>query len=158
MLRKVNGKWALVSKRTLRPLAYYNGEGKPSDEWVSKQERRVQAFKHGFSEELCEAAYEGNIGVMELFKFHNQATPEQKKQLKDHIQNKRTKDAWQLVRDVTGVNLHKSVEEAVSSDILPKSGAGAWGTDELTNTYKRDTPGQEPQKKKKVLSFANYNK
>jgi len=30
----------------------------------------------------------------------------------------------------------------IKKDILPKSGAGAWGTDELTNTYKRDTPGQ----------------
>lgn len=94
MLRKVNGKWALVSKKTLRPLAYYNGEGKPSDEWVAKQERRVQSFKHGFS-------------------------------------------------------------EAVSPDILPKSGAGAWGTDELTDTYKKDTPGQTPEKKK-ILQFKDY--
>lgn len=155
MLRKVNGKWALVSKKTLRPLAYYDGKGKPSDEWLSKQERRIQAFKHGLSESLCEAAYEGNIGVMELVKFHQTASPEQKKTLDDHIKNKRNKEAWQLVRDVTGVKLHKSVEEAVSPDILPKSGAGAWGTDELTNTYKKDTPGQEPNKKK-VVSFKEY--
>ena len=30
----------------------------------------------------------------------------------------------------------------IKKDILPKSGAGAWGTDELVNTYKNDTPGQ----------------
>lgn len=45
-LKKVNGKWALVSKTTGRPLAYYKGSGKPSDAWVAKQERRVQFFKH----------------------------------------------------------------------------------------------------------------
>lgn len=45
-LKHVNGKWALVSKKTGRPLAYYKGEGKPSDEWVAKQERRIQFFKH----------------------------------------------------------------------------------------------------------------
>lgn len=45
-LQQVDGKWALVSKKTGKPLAYYDGEGKPSDEWVAKQERRVQYFKH----------------------------------------------------------------------------------------------------------------
>ena len=46
MLQQVDGKWALVSKKTKRPLAYYKGEGKPSDEWVADQERRIQYFKH----------------------------------------------------------------------------------------------------------------
>ena len=46
MLKQVNGKWALVSKSTQRPLAYYKGEGKPSDEWVASQEREIQYFKH----------------------------------------------------------------------------------------------------------------
>lgn len=45
-LQQVDGKWALVSKKTGRPLAYYDGEGKPSDEWVTKQERRIQYFKN----------------------------------------------------------------------------------------------------------------
>jgi len=45
-LQQVDGKWALVSKKTGKPLAYYDGEGKPSDEWIAKQERRVQYFKH----------------------------------------------------------------------------------------------------------------
>lgn len=45
-LQQVDGKWALVSKKTGRPLAYYKGEGKPSDEWVAQQERRIQYFKH----------------------------------------------------------------------------------------------------------------
>lgn len=46
MLVQKDGKWALVSRKTRRPLAYYKGEGKPPEEWVAKQERRVQYFKH----------------------------------------------------------------------------------------------------------------
>lgn len=46
MLKKVDSRWAFVSRKTGRVLAYYKGDGKPSDEWVAKQERRVQYFKH----------------------------------------------------------------------------------------------------------------
>lgn len=47
MLRKVDGKWALVSKKDpSKVLQYYKGDGKPSDEWVAKVERRIQYFKH----------------------------------------------------------------------------------------------------------------
>lgn len=45
-LQKVDGKWALVSKTSGKPLVYYDGDGKPSEEWVAKQERRIQYFKH----------------------------------------------------------------------------------------------------------------
>lgn len=45
-LTKVNGRWALVSKKTGRPLRYYKGEGKPSDEWVKSQEKSIQYFKN----------------------------------------------------------------------------------------------------------------
>jgi hypothetical protein len=154
MLRKVGDKWALVSKKTLRPLAYYDGEGKPSDEWVLKQERRIQAFKHGFSESLAEAAYEGNIGIMELIKFKQKATDEQKKAFDDHVKNQRHKEAWDVVSGVTGTKLHKSVHEEVKKDILPKAGAGQQGTDVLVDTYIKDTPGQT----RKYLSFKEYKK
>ena len=45
-LKQVDGKWALVSKKSGRPLRYYKGEGKPSDEWVKSQEKSVQYYKH----------------------------------------------------------------------------------------------------------------
>lgn len=45
ILKQVDGRWAIVSKTTGKPLAYYKGEGKPPDEWISKQERRIQYFK-----------------------------------------------------------------------------------------------------------------
>lgn len=155
MLKQVNGKWALVSRKTQRPLAYYKGDGKPSDEWVSKQERRIQFFKHGFSEGLCEAAYAGNIGIMELIKFKQKATPEQKKKFDDHVKNKRNKHAWKMVQDVTGVKLHKSVNEQIKPDILPKAGAGQDGTETLVKSYMRDTPGQDIKKFKEYIKNTN---
>lgn len=46
MLKQVDGRWAVVSKKTGKVLVYYKGEGKPSDEWFAAQERRIQYFKH----------------------------------------------------------------------------------------------------------------
>lgn len=47
VLKKVDGKWALVSKKdNSKVLQYYDGEGKPSDEWINKVEKRVNYFKH----------------------------------------------------------------------------------------------------------------
>lgn len=48
IVKQVNGKFALVSKHTGRPLVYYHGPKgeRPSKEWVSKQERRIHAFKN----------------------------------------------------------------------------------------------------------------
>jgi hypothetical protein len=102
----------------------------------------MESFKS--FQQLAEAAYAGNIGIMELIKFKQKATPEQKKTFDDHMKNKRHKEVWDLVQHVTGVKLHKSVHEAknIKSDILPVSGAGQDGTDILVKNYKRDTPGQ----------------
>jgi hypothetical protein len=144
MLKQIDGKWALVSKKTQRPLAYYKGSGKPSDEWVRKQESRIQFFKHGFSEQLFEASYAGNIGAMEMFKFYQKASDEQKKKLQSLMQKKDSKGAWKHIQSVTGVKLHKSVYE--------EHGAGEDGTDELRKKYQKETPGQ------KVMSFTDYVK
>jgi hypothetical protein len=46
ILKQVDGKWALVSKTTGKPLRYYKGEGKPSKEWVAQQEREIHFFKN----------------------------------------------------------------------------------------------------------------
>ena len=100
---------------------------------------------------LKEAAYAGNIGIMELIKFKSKATPEQKKKFDDFVKNKKHKDAWKVVQDVTGIKLHKSVtEQKTNPDILPVSGAGQDGTDTLVKNYKNDTPGEG------LKSFKDY--
>lgn len=156
MLKKVDGRWALVSKKTLRPLAYYKGDGKPSDEWVAKQERRIQFFKHGGmgEEKIEEASYPGNIGMMEVFKFFQIADEKQKKKFNDLVKNKKEKEAWNFMQQVTGIKLHpvKTMKEEVKPDILPKAGAGAWGTDTLVKSYTKDTPGQSFKDLRKKLN------
>jgi hypothetical protein len=98
--------------------------------------------------ELCEASYAGNIGIMELVKFHKIATPDQKKKLQSHIDNKRHKEAWNFIQKTTGVKLHKSVME--QQEFKSKAGAGEDGSDELVKKYTEDTPGQ------KIKTFKQY--
>lgn len=89
---------------------------------------------------LNEAAYAGNIGIMELIKFKQKASAEQKKQFDKHVADKKHKEAWKLVQDVTGVKLHKSVSEA--QEFVSKAGAGEDGRPELVINYQKVTPGQ----------------
>lgn len=57
---------------------------------------------------LSEAAYKGNIGVMEVINFRRKATPEQLKKFHSHIQNNEHEKAWGLIQHVTGVKLDKT--------------------------------------------------
>lgn len=102
-------------------------------------------------QQFNEAVYVGNVGVMELAKFHKKATPEQKKMLQSHIQNKKHQEFRDLIKQVTGVQLHKSVNEKIDPDILPKAGAGQDGTGELVKTYMNDTPGQSIKKYREYI-------
>ena len=52
-----------------------------------------------------EASYAGNIGAMEMAKFFQTATDQQKKILKDLIASGKRGLAWKLIQDVTGVKL-----------------------------------------------------
>ena len=99
------------------------------------------------TKKINEAAYDGNLGFMELVKFHSKATPQQKKELSSHIKNKKHKEFRDLIHNVTGVKLHKSVNE--------EGGAGKEGTTKLVKRYKKDTPGQCPVC---LTKFKNYIK
>lgn len=63
-------------------------------------------FKHFLS--LAEASYEGNIGMMEMFKFYQKATTEEKAKMKSLIHAGKTDEAWELLQQVTGVKLHSA--------------------------------------------------
>ena len=61
-LKKVNGKWALVSRQDPKKvLQYYHGAGHPSKEWVSKVERKV----HSFSESEFRAKHKQYIRFLD---------------------------------------------------------------------------------------------
>jgi len=116
---------------------------------LQKEYPKVKFHAHHVSHEgrtkrlkMHEASYSGNIGIMELIKFQKKATPEQKKKFDSLVKGKKNKEAWDMIQDVTGVKLHKSVME--------EHGAGEDGSDELRKKYQKDTPGQ------KVKSFTDY--
>jgi cell fate (sporulation/competence/biofilm development) regulator YlbF (YheA/YmcA/DUF963 family) len=116
---------------------------------LQKEYPKVKFHAHHVSHEgrtkklkVNEASYVGNIGIMELIKFHSKATPEQKKKFDNLVKSKKNKEAWDMIQDVTGIKLHKSVHE--------EHGAGEDGSSELRKKYQKDTPGQ------KVKSFADY--
>ena len=54
---------------------------------------------------LVEAPYKGNIGMMEMFKFYEIASPTQKEKMKALIAAKKFNEAWTFLQDVTGVKL-----------------------------------------------------
>lgn len=61
-----------------------------------------------FKSLLIEASYAGNLGLMELLKFHQMATREQSNQIKFYIENNEHDKAWELIQSVTKTKLHPS--------------------------------------------------
>ena len=72
---------------------------------------------------ITELAYKGNIGIMELEKFFELATPEQKSKFKQYRAQGNNAQAWKLVQQVTGVKLQE----------------GGWASEKTQNTV--ITPG-----------------
>jgi hypothetical protein len=146
MLVQKDGKWAFVSRKTRRPLAYYKGEGKPSEEWVRKQEQRVQYFKH-----IGEDVF-GLRSALSPF-THASNYKRAHETLKDVMKRKIDKRhdvsyyAAQIAQSHPGVEVKKLVKM-----YKEEYGAGEDGTDELRKKYQKDTPGQN------IKSFKDYMK
>ena len=62
--------------------------------------------------QFTEAYYVGNVGVHELTKFYKVASKDHKDQLKKHIVSGDHNKAWDLVKRVTGMQVHKSAMAA----------------------------------------------
>ena len=54
---------------------------------------------------LREAAYKGNIGMMEFFRFQNEATTEEKALMRKYLELGEQEKAWQLLQKVLGIKL-----------------------------------------------------
>jgi hypothetical protein len=146
MLVQKDGKWAFVSRKTRRPLAYYKGEGKPSEEWVRKQEQRVQYFKH-----IGEDVFGIRSALSPITHASNYKRAHET--LKDVMKRKTDKRhdvsyyAAQIAQSHPGVEVKKLVKM-----YKEEHGAGEDGTDELRKKYQKDTPGQN------IKSFKDYMK
>jgi len=71
----------------------------PSKPDQSKQTQSGQAAK------VREASYPSNIGAMEMAKFYQVATAEEKKTVKELIKNDKKKLTWKIIQRVVGVKL-----------------------------------------------------
>lgn len=68
------------------------------------------------TEFTTEASYPGNLGVMEVMKFYQQATDDQKTLLKHLMGQGKTQLAWELIQKVTGVKLQGAEFTTEDSD------------------------------------------
>ena len=111
---------ALISKEKDADTLKFDRMRDTADSQDDAEQKRIKAkIKEDTSISIPlyvqEAAYEGNIGMMELAKFYMKASDSDKKKLQDAIKNKRFKEAWKMVERVTGVKLvGKEFSEAVS--------------------------------------------
>jgi hypothetical protein len=75
-----------------------------------------------------EASYEGNIGIMELFKFFSKAEKEDPKlvaRVKEMIKQRRDKEVWRIIQDYTGTELTgKEFEGSIKEAIFREAGHG----------------------------------
>ena len=67
---------------------------------------------------IIEASYAGNLGLMELLKFHQLATKEQSDKVKELIAKNRHIDAWAIVQNVSGTKLQgKQFNESTDTTV-----------------------------------------
>jgi hypothetical protein len=116
-----NEKRASLSKKERASAVAAKRRHDPNPERQGKP-INVSSFGKG---KISEAAYEGNIGMMEVMKFHQKATDEQKKQFKKHMADKNHKEAWKLVQHVSGTKLvGKQFEETEKKQKLMTDNKG----------------------------------
>ncbi len=96
-----NAKRAMLSKKERASAVAAKRRHDPNPERKGEP-INVSSFGKG---KISEAAYEGNIGMMEVMKFHQKATPEQKKKFKEHLASKNHKEAWKMIQHVSGTKL-----------------------------------------------------
>ena len=58
-----------------------------------------------------EAVYKGNVGMMEMFKFHQVATPAQKDEMRKLLAAGKQSEAWELLKTVTGAKLRNEAKQ-----------------------------------------------
>jgi hypothetical protein len=57
---------------------------------------------------VAEASYPGNIGIIELVRFHNTAHPDKVKHVKQLIKDQKHAEAWDEIQKHTGTKLDKA--------------------------------------------------
>jgi hypothetical protein len=63
-------------------------------------------LKNVYTGFFLEAAYPGNLGAMEMFKFYQMASDDEVREMERLLSAESYDDVWELLKRVTGVNLH----------------------------------------------------
>jgi len=84
--------------------------------------------------EITESVYPGNLGIMELMKFYKVATDSEKKLFDKLMSSADINNAWQLIQDVTGVQLQGDHFGSVLEKL--KKVKGKWALVSKTNPDK----------------------
>jgi len=102
------------------------------------------------------AAYPGNLGAMEMFKFYREATPEEEKQMDRFLSLHKFREAWELLKKVTGVALHDPpwLKGARFNQVVKKAKSNAKVL-EVPNTF-HQVEVQPPQAKRKEFPFEGF--
>jgi hypothetical protein len=138
-------KWAVVSKKDpSKVLQYYDGQGKPSQEWFNKVERRIQTFKH---------MNENVLDRMTDFIKRNLSLADAKQKIKmalDLLDYKYQKDPTKKSIESSAYDVTQLFDIGYSARQLAKlykreylNEALEIGTDEIVKSYKNMTPGEE---------------
>lgn len=89
--------------------------------------RDLRAF---MDSSMKEASYEGNLGLIELFKFFSKAEKEDPKlvaRVKKMIKQRRDKEVWRIVQDYTGTQLTgKEFEGSIKETIFKEANYGKY--------------------------------
>lgn len=120
-IEKHGSQYRLVSKHGHKNLGTYDTKA-----GAKQREREVQYFKNKKEapKQTKEAAYPGNIGIMELIKFFNKAKdndPELVRKVKGLIADNKNKEAWHIIQKYTGVKLqgvefNESIFESIKQE------------------------------------------
>jgi hypothetical protein len=97
----------------------------------SRNSMNPNSYRQRFGDSIeNEAAYKGNIGIMELFKFFANAgktDPELVAKVKDLIRQGQDKMVWKIVQDYTGTKLAgKEFEGSIAEAIIAEANHGRY--------------------------------
>lgn len=107
---------------------------------------------------IPEAAYHGNLGIEEMFKFYQVATTSEMEEMKKLAVAKNFKGCWELLKRVLGVKLYplESIS-AVKNNLLitTQHDRGASGPDSIS-TYFKKLPYHTALQHNEIYSVLNY--
>ncbi len=147
ILEQIKGNWCLVSNTTRRPIAFYSGEGKPDNDWINKQEARINNIRGDIHEGVMTTLFHGSY--IKAAKHLKAVLDKEKAAGNRNIDRHHL--AFEVAKLHRGVN-HRKLEQMVETfDILANLGYNL-----LTEIV--DVPGYKPVGIAEFFRFMSHPK